>query len=238
MAETLWDNGPRLLQEKGVFPMGTDSVLLADFAAASPRANILDLGCGTGILTILKLFGHPGRTATALELSEDACRLARNNFDLNGLSSVKLVQGDLRDHRTLIPTGQFDLTISNPPYFSAGSGPAASGGLSAARGETACTLEELCQAAGWSTRWGGSFCLVYRPERIVPLFLALRASGFEPKRIRPVNHDPSAPVNLILVEARRGGNPGLVWERDLYLRTPEGEESPELQAIYRRRNKE
>ena len=32
MAETLWDGGPILHQAPGVFPMGTDSILLAHFA--------------------------------------------------------------------------------------------------------------------------------------------------------------------------------------------------------------
>lgn len=235
MPETLWDKGPVLYQSPGVFPMGTDSILLADFARPGPRDRILDLGTGTGILPILLLFERPGCTASAIELEETACGIAQTNFDSNGLSDrIRLISGDLRQHRQLIPTGQFDLTVSNPPYFGTGTGPDAASGLKNARGDGTCSLEDLCQAAAWATRWGGSFCLVFRPDRLCDLIAALRSSGFEPKRLRPVHHTHSSPVNLILVEARRGGNPGLIWEKDLYLRDEHGNESPELQKIYRR----
>ena len=235
MPETLWDGGPILNQAPGVFPMGTDSILLADFARPGPRDRVLDLGTGTGILPILLLFDRPRLTAAAVELEERATELAASNFEANGLSDwIRLIPGDLRQHRQLIPTGQFDLTVSNPPYFGVGSGPDAASGLKNARGDGTCTLEDLCQAAAWATRWGGNFCLVFRPDRLCDLIVSLRNAGFEPKRIRPVHHTRSSPVNLILVEARRGGNPGLTWEKDLYLRDDSGNETLELQRIYRR----
>lgn len=235
MAETLWDGGPLLHQSPGVFPMGTDSILLADFARPGPKDRVLDLGTGTGLLPILLLFSRPRLTASAIEKSPEACQIAQKNFDCNGLSDrIRLIPGDLREHRSLIPTGQFDLTVSNPPYFPSGSGPDAGSGLKDARGDATCTLEDLCGAAAWATRWGGSFCLVFRPDRLSDLFLSLKNAGFEPKRIRPVHHTVHSAVNLVLVEARRGGNPGLIWEKDLYLRDETGEESPELRKIYRR----
>lgn len=235
MPQTLWDGGPILNHAPGVFPMGTDSVLLAAFTQPGPKDRILDLGTGTGILPILLLHERPRLTATAVELSEDACQLAQRNFDENGLSDrIRLIPGDLRQHRTLIPTGQFDLTVSNPPYFGSGTGPEAAAGLKNARGDGTCTLDDLCQAAAWATRWGGRFCLVFRPDRLCDLILALRKAGFEPKRLRPVHHTTATPVNLILLEARRGGNPGMIWEKDLYLRDEQGNETPELMKIYRR----
>lgn len=235
MPETLWDGGPILHQAPGVFPMGTDSILLADFAHVGKRDRILDLGTGSGILPVLLLSMAPAATASAVELSPEACNLAQTNFQCNGLSDrARLIPGDLRQYRDLIPAGAFDLTVSNPPYFETGTGYDASFGLRDARGDGTCTLEDLCTAAGWATRWGGRFCVIFRPERLCSLFVALKNAGFEPKRLRPVHHHPGAGVNLILVEARRGGSPGLRWENDLYLYTPQGEESPELRAIYRR----
>ena len=55
MPETLWDGGPILHHAPGVFPMGTDSILLADFARVEKNARILDLGTGSGILPVLLL---------------------------------------------------------------------------------------------------------------------------------------------------------------------------------------
>lgn len=238
MAETLWDGGPVLHQASGVFPMGTDSILLSSFVQPGHRDRVLDLGTGSGILPILLLYERPQLTAVAVELEQQACLIAQKNFDANALSSrIRLISGDLRQYRSLISPGQFDLTVSNPPYFGASSGPEAASGLVHARGDGTCTLDDLCQAAAWATRWGGRFCLVFRPDRLCDLLVSLRSAGFEPKRLRPVHHTHTSPVNLILVEARRGGNPGLIWERDLYLRDASGEESIELKQIYRRSGK-
>ena len=126
------------------------------------------------------------------------------------------------------------MTLDDFDYFAANTGHAAGSGLAFARGDGTCTLTDLCRAAAWAVRWGGRFSLVFRPDRLCDLLEALRLSGFEPKRLRPVHHSVTDPVNLILLEARRGGNPGLIWEKDLYLYEPDGSPTLELQRIYRR----
>ena len=45
--------GYRLIQRPDAFRFGTDSVLLADFAAPRPRTRAVDLGCGTGAVATL-----------------------------------------------------------------------------------------------------------------------------------------------------------------------------------------
>lgn len=233
MDDAFWPGGPVLSGAPGVFPAGTDSVLLSDFARPGPKDRLLDLGTGSGILPVLTLHDRPLARAAAIELDGAACALAAKNFRRNGLENrVRLIRGDLRDHRGLLPPGGFDLTLSNPPYFQAGSGDAA--GLENARGDGTCSLEELCAAAAWATRWGGRFCLVFRPERLCDLMVCLRHSGLEPKRLRPVCHSPSHGVSILLLEARRGGRPGLTWEDTLFLHTAGGQPSPELCRIYHR----
>ena len=222
MAEQLWSGGPILNQREGVFPLGADALALSDFARPGPRDRILDLGTGSGVLPLILCWDRPEVSATAVEISPAACGLARENISRNGLEDrITLLEGDLRNHRQLLPMGVFDLAVSNPPYFPKGSGKEAR--LSAARMELTCALEDLCAAAAWSLRYGGRFCLVFRPERLCDLTEALRAQGMEPKRIRPVHHDSTKPVNLLLLEAKKGGRPGLQWEKDLYLFTEAGQ---------------
>lgn len=78
----------------------------------------MDLGTGSGILPVLLLSMAPAATASAVELSPEACKLAHTNFQCNGLSDrARLIPGDLRQYRALIPAGAFDLSVSNPPYL-------------------------------------------------------------------------------------------------------------------------
>lgn len=218
MADEFWPGGPVLSGGPGVFPTSTDPILLSDFARPGPSDHILDLGTGSGILPVLLLHDRPGASAAAIEIDPAACALAEKNFRQNGLEDrTALIAGDLREYRSLLPPGGFDLTVSNPPYFQKGAGKDAR--LKNARGDETCTLADLCAAAAWATRWGGRFCLVFRPERLCDLMVCLREKGLEPKRLRPVCHSPDHGVSMILLEARRGGKPGLSWEKTLFLHT-------------------
>lgn len=231
----LWPGGPVFCPEAGA-PLGTDSVLLADFVRCSGAKRGIDLGCASGILSLLLLWREPGLHMTGLELREDAAALARENLARNGLTARgEMLAGDIRAHRSLFRAGSFELAVSNPPYFPPGSGALSPDpARAAARGETDCTLSELCAAAAYLLRTGGRFCLVHRPERLSELFCALSAAGLEPKRLRPVCPRPESAPNLVLVEARRGGKPGLQIEPALVLTDAEGNESEEVRRIYRR----
>ena len=104
-----------------------------------------------------------------------------------------------------------------------------------ARDERTCTMQDICTAMAYLTRWGGSAALVHRPERLSELLCALTAAGLEPKRLRTVARTADAAPSLVLVEARRGGKPGLRILPPLALCAPDGTDSEEIRRIYHRR---
>lgn len=83
--DDLWPGGPRFVRSGAGFALGTDSVLLADFAAQRRARRIADLGCGAGVLTVLLLRALEQATAVGIELQPDAAQLARDNIRANGL---------------------------------------------------------------------------------------------------------------------------------------------------------
>lgn len=106
---------------------------------------------------------------------------------------------------SLLPAGAFDLVVSNPPWFAAGSG--APGG--SARMELGTCLDQVCAAAGRLLRNGGRFALVHSPRRLSQVLCALSAHGIEPKRMQLVQHSPAHPPSAVLLEGVRQGRPGL-----------------------------
>ena len=172
---------------------------------------------------------------TGLEIVPEAAEIARENMAANGLQArSEIVTGDIREHRALFRAGSFDLVIANPPYYPAGSGALpADPERAAARGELLCSLEDVCRAASWLLHTGGRACLVHKPERLSELFCTLSAQGLEPKRLRLVSKRPESAPSLVLVEARRGGRPGLSIEPPLILQNADGSESEELAGFYR-----
>lgn len=231
----LWKGGPRFAQAAH-FPLGTDSVLLADFTPVRGVRQGIDLGCGSGVLALLLLARSESLRMTGLELSEAGAETARDNLRENALDSRgEIVCGDIRAVRSLFRSGSFDLVVSNPPYYPVGSGALPSDSAkAAARGEVSCTLRELCEAASYLCRTGGRFCLVHKPERLSEVLCCMSAHVLEPKRLRLVCADALAAPSLVLIEGRRGARPGLKIESTLFLRGPDGGESAELRRIYHR----
>lgn len=235
--DELWPQGPRFIREEGVFSLGTDSVMLAAFPSLSGVKTVCDLGCGAGVISVIMAWEHPGVLFDGIEIQSKAAELAEKNAALNGLSDRFTVQcADLRRYREMPRlAGKYDLVVSNPPYFPLGSGFSAAGAeIAAARDERSCTLEDLCAAAAYLTRWGGRFSLVHRPERLSEIFCAMSANGLEPKRLRFVQNRLEALPSLVLIESRRGGKPGLSIEKPLVLHDETGGDSTEAKAIYHR----
>ena len=231
--EILWPGGPRFIQAKH-FRLGTDCVLLADFVNTAGAKRGIELGCASGAAMLLLLERSPKLFMTGLEIVPGAASLARENMALNDLTErSEIITGDIRDHRALFRAGSFDLLVCNPPYFPQGSGALPQDAdRAAARSEILCTQQELCAAAAFLLQTGGRASFVHRPERLSELLVCLTAAGLEPKRLRLVCRDSQAAPSLVLVEARRGGKPGLTIEPSLYLQNTDGGESDEYKRIY------
>lgn len=231
----LWKDGP-LFAESPHFKLSTDSILLADFINISQAKRGIDLGCGSGIISLLLLSRSEKLQMTGLEINPEAAELAGANMAENGLCERSwIVTGDIRCHRELFRAGSFDLAAANPPYFPERSGlMSPKSDRAAARGELQCTLRQLCEAAAFLLKTGGSFCVVHRSERLSELLCTMSACSLEPKRLRLVQHRISAAPSLVLVEGRRGGKPGMKIEPTLILSDEDGNETEEYRRIYHR----
>ena len=217
----LWPDGPHFYYDTALFPPTTDSFALGYFARPGRGGAVCDLGCGTGLLGALLLAREPSLRLVNVEQNADALALARRTFAENG-QAAEFRAGDLRDSAVLPAAGSMDYCVCNPPYFRSGSGKSAGGEARRdAREEAQCTLSDVCAAAARILRWGGGFALVYRPERLADLLCELRGHGMEPKRLRFVTQAAEAAPTLALVEAKRGGRPGLRVEPPLVIGSAE-----------------
>ena len=171
----LWPGGVRYVYDEAAFRPGTDTFLLGAFPKLWRGARVCDLGCGCGALGLLLLAKCETLQVTGVEIQEPAARCAAENAAQNGLSQFSVLHGDLREYRTLLPANGFDIVVSNPPYYPVSGGAAPDKlPLAIARSEVCCTLSDLCACAAWCLRFGGSFFLVHKPERLADLLTALR----------------------------------------------------------------
>ena len=214
---------------EGAFPLSTDSMVLADFVRLNRNAAVLDLGSGCGTLGLLLCAKAPGCHVTGIELDEAAHMGALENIRINQLTGrMNSICADLKTLPQNFRPGGFSVCVSNPPYYSGG---AASESLPIARQESQCTLEDLFRSAAWALKYGGDFFLVHKPERLAQICATASRFQMEVKRLCLVRHKAADPVNLILVQCRKGAKPGLIWE-ELVLYEPDGMPTGRCREIY------
>lgn len=226
--ETL-HNGYTLELAEGAFPLSTDSIALAHFAKLPKNAAVLDLGSGCGTLGLLLCAKDSSCKVTGIELDPSAHDMALHNATQNGLEDrLTSICGDIANLPDQVKPGSFSCCISNPPYFSAGP---KSLTVPYARRDDLCTMDALMAAAGRALRYGGDFFLVHRPERLAELCACAAAHKLEAKRLFLLRHRSNGPVTLVLVQCRKGGKPGLIWE-EASLFGSHGDPTPYYNSLY------
>ena len=100
--------------------LGTDAVVLGAYVNPNQAKNILDIGTGTGILSLM-MAQKSDAIIQAIEINEMAAIEAEFNFKQSKwVEQLSLYKGSIQDYASNNPAEKFDLIITNPPYFVAG----------------------------------------------------------------------------------------------------------------------
>nr|WP_319399913.1 methyltransferase [uncultured Carboxylicivirga sp.] len=103
-------------QEKAAMKVGTDGVLLGAWAGCDNARKILDIGTGSGLIALMMAQRNPNAEIIAIEIDEDACEQANQNFKTSPWSDrLSVVHTSLQDY--CYTANKFDLIVSNPPFF-------------------------------------------------------------------------------------------------------------------------
>ena len=227
-------DGLKLIQRPDAFRFGTDSVLLADFAAPRKNEVAVDLGCGTGAIALLMAGHQPRMTVDAVEIQPDVADMAGRSVALNGMEArVKAHCLDMREAWRTLGAGRYSLAVCNPPYGRRGAAlESAREAERLARHEGDLTPLDVARAAAMLLKNGGRFCAVYPAPRAYELMRAMDDSGIAPKRLRTVHGVAGRAPKFVLLEGVRQGGEGLHWLAPLVLRNEDGTFTQEWRRIY------
>ena len=231
----LFKCGPLFSCPDGVFPPGTDAVLLSDFADVRGAKNICDIGCGCGVLAVMAAVRNTSARVCAVDISQAACEATRNNAAVSGLEErIDIMCCDIREYRQHFVSGAFDYILSNPPYFPENSGKYSKTAV-ASRQEVTCNLYDVVSAVSYMLKYGGYFAMVHRADRMAEVICALSDAGLEPKVIRLVQYKIGAIPSLVLIKCKKGGKKGVSVMPPLILTDENGEKSEEAIRIWEKK---
>lgn len=198
--------GYTVWQDAGEFTFTTDAVFLAAFAHLVTKAQVLELGSGTGVISLF-LAARGAAKVTGLEFNPRVTQLMRRSIADNNLEGVvSVIDGDVREINKYFKSESMDLVIANPPYRNSGNTRKIG---TAACHEVTADLRDFFKAAAYAVRYRGRFAIVQLPDRFVECMQLAAEFGLQPKRLQWVHSAVNKPAWIFLMEMTKGGSYGL-----------------------------
>lgn len=202
----------KIYQNKNYFNFSLDSILLPNFVVLkSNTKKILDL-CTGNIPIPLILSRKTSALIYAVEIQKEIFELAQKTLKINKLEDkIILINKDVKLLEKDFETDTFDLITCNPPYFKNNTNSIKNSNIvkSIARHEILITLEDIISLSKKILKNNGSLSLVHRTERLIDIITLMRKNNIEPKRIRFIYSKKGKESNLVLIDGRKNGKPGL-----------------------------
>lgn len=102
-------------QSEDVFRVGTDGVLLGALANVDDANQVLEVGTGTGLISLMLAQRNADANFFGIDINKEAANLTRINFKNSPFSSR--LKNEHQDFKEFEAKERFDLIVSNPPYF-------------------------------------------------------------------------------------------------------------------------
>lgn len=228
-------NNLKIIQNKGGFCFGIDAVLLSDFAKdIRNNSKVLDLGTGTGIVSILLCAKTKLSKIYGIDIQKDVCDMASRSIRLNKLESkFEIINTNIKNLKEFFEDNSFDAIVSNPPYKKDNTGlKNESETKLISRHEITASLEDFISVSSRLLKNNGNIYMVHRPERLSDLFYLLKKYNLEPKKLRLVQSYTNSKPKLILVKATKNAKSFLNIEEPLIIYNKDGSYTDEILKIY------
>lgn len=223
----------KVLQDDDGYLFSADSVLLANLAKIGKDDTVLDLGSGSGVMSILVSVKKGAKKVVGVEIDSCTAEMSRRSVKMNHLDDkIQIVTGDVKDVKALLTAGSFDKAICNPPYFGGDDGLEKTSQRAVARKQGDCSLNDFVFAASYALKNGGDFFIVFKADRLVELITTLHQNGLEPKHVTYVYPKLSKGVDTVIISAKKGGKLGL-QSSTLILMDEEGKYTEKVKELYR-----
>lgn len=230
--------GLKVVQNKDGFCFGIDSVLLSDFAKEIKKdANVLDLGTGTGIISILLCGKTNLKHITGIEIQKEVYDMAKKSIEINNLQDrFDIINEDIRNLSKIFPANSYDAIVTNPPYKKENTGlKNESETQIISRHEVMCNIDDIARISSKLLNSNCSIYMVHRPDRLIDIIETFRKYKLEPKILRLVYPNSKKEPNLVLIKATKGGRAFLKVEKPLIVYNNDGSYTDEVLKIYNKK---
>jgi tRNA1(Val) A37 N6-methylase TrmN6 len=224
-----------IMQDTEMFNFSLDSVLLPNFITIPKKINkILDIGCGNAPIPLI-LSTKTDASIIGVEIQKEVYELAKESIEINNKEDqIEIKNGDINEIEKEWDSCSFQIITCNPPFFkyTPNSNINSNEYKTVARHEKYLRLEQILKISERLLDNNGVFGMVHRPERLVEILDTMRKYHIEPKRLQFVYPHHNEEANILLIEGRKNGKPGLKLCPPLYSHTKDGEYTEDIKKYF------
>ena len=187
-------------QDNCAMKIGTDSVLLGSWTSLKHNPfSILDIGAGTGVLSLMMAQRSQAEIIDAIEIDDKAYEQCVDNFEQSNWSDRLFCYHASLDEFTEEIEDKYDLLICNPPFYSEDF-KTQNNQRDIARFQEAMPFEHLIESASKLLSKNGNFCVVI-PYKEEQKFIELASKkGLFPNTVLRVQGNPYSEIKRSLIE--------------------------------------
>ena len=187
-----------LYQPTKGYAYNSDSIFLYDFVRHfNPKGELLDVGCGVGIISLLLTRDFNIKTSI-IDKQESMLRYAEHNFLINSLE----VQSYLGDFLEIQTKKRFDVIVSNPPFYDENVVQSDNEHLNIARYAQHLPIDGFIKQVKSLLKPRGRFIFCYDAKQLDRLLYTLVQEKINPEVLRFVHSKEDRDSKLVMISAR------------------------------------
>ena len=225
-------DGLKIYQYKNGYCFTSDSVLLANFVNTKKSDECVEIGAGSGIISILVNYKTKPKKIYAFEFQPKYAKLMQDNLQYNKIDNIQVIADKIQNFDKYI-TKQVDVVFCNPPYYSSGDFVSEKDEVMIAKHQKFLPLGELVLCAQKLLKFGGKFYVVYPASRVSELIFELKKQKLQPKKMFFAQPNANKNANTVFIECAKGGKEGTVVLPTLLTNNLDGEYVETIQKLYR-----
>ena len=229
-------DGLKIYQYKDGYSFTSDSVLLANFVSAKHSDVCVEIGAGSGVVSVLVNYKNKPQKIYAFEMQQRLADLAQINVQKNNMQNqIAVINDKVQNHKQYLQDGTVSVVFCNPPYFKSGTSTKnESQEIAIARHEDFLPLKDLCSVASKMLKFGGKFYVVYPASRLAELIFELKNNNLEPKNMFFAQPTQNKNASVVLMQCTKCAKPGVVVMPTLITNNLDGDYVQTIQKLYKK----
>lgn len=194
----------KMCQKKDAYHTSSDAVLVASLVDKVPNdALILDVGSGTGGISLCLAYRFKNAKIKGLEIQKDLVCCANESIHLNKFLNLEYITHDITTKKAPFPFCSCDIVITNPPYNSKETLPSTNESKKTAHIGDHVDLKEWLSFCVKMLKPKGILYLINRVDNLPQILEILTSKKMGDLHIIPVYSLENEPANRIMIKAKK-----------------------------------